>query len=205
MSRFPFRKIIVYAVYIILVFCIQVSYSSEMTLWGQIPDLMLVFTVLTAYFHGFKDGVVVGLILGLLRDCFCAPCVTGLDGQLVVTGGIGLLVMFVAASIASSFFTGRMKRNVPFSFVTVATVTIIYKMGGYMLSVLWLSMVSRSGSAPDFVEFLLRSLLPQTGLNIIAAIPLVFLLKFAGPYKRNKAKDKGEDRIVTGEGNWVTY
>lgn len=204
MSRFPFRKVIAYTVYIILVFCIQVSYSAEMSIWGQIPDLMLVFTVLTAYFHGFKDGVIVGLILGLLRDCFCAPCVTGLDGQLVVTGGIGLLVMFLAASVASSFFTGRMKRNVPFSFVTVATVTMMYKIAGFLLSVMWLSLVQHSG-VPDIADFIVRSLLPQMGLNIIAAIPLVFLLIFIGPYKRSKTKDKAEDRIISGEGNWVTY
>ena len=205
MRRFPFRKVILYTLYMILVFSIQVSYSSEMTFMGQIPDLMFVFTVLTAYFYGFRDGAVVGLILGLLRDCFCAPCVVGLDGSLVVTCGIGMLVMFLASSVASSFFTNRMKRNIPFSFVTVAVVTMLYKFAGYLLSMFWFVAVSRSGTMEDFADFILRSLLPQTGLNILAALPLVFLLKFLGPYRRGPAKDHEDDRIISGEGNWVTY
>ncbi|MBP5655552.1 MAG: hypothetical protein J6X33_08570 [Clostridiales bacterium] len=205
MRRFPFRQVIAYTVYIILVFCIQVSYSSEMSFMGQIPDLMFVFTVLTAYYFGFRDGVIVGLILGLLRDCFCAPCVTGLDGSLVVTCGIGMLVMFLAASVASAFFTGRMKRNVPFSFVTVAVVTMLYKLSGYVLTVFWYMTVSRAGNAESFTDHIVRSLLPQTGLNLLAAVPLVFLLKFLGPYKRGPAKNREDDKIISGEGNWVTY
>ena len=172
---------------------------------GQIPDLMFVFTVLTAYYFGFRDGAVVGLILGLLRDCFCAPCVTGLDGQLVVTCGIGMLVLFLAASVASSFFTGRMKRNIPFSFVTVAVVTMLYKIAGYFMSMFWHTVVSRTGTMEYFADFIVRSLLPQTGLNLIAALPLVFLLKFMGPYKRGPVKDREDDKIISGEGNWVTY
>ena len=205
MRRFPLRQLILYTVYILLVFCLQVSYSTEMSFLGQIPDLMFVFTVLTAYFYDFRDGAIVGLVLGLLRDCFCAPCVTGLDGTLVITGGIGMLVLFLAAAFASSFFTGRMKRNVPFSFATVAVATIIYKVAGYLLSVLWFSLVQHTVTAMDLADFALGSLLPQLGLNLIAAIPLVFLLKFLGPYKRGSAKDKNEDKIISGEGNWVTY
>ena len=205
MRRFPLRQLILYTVYILLVFCLQVSYSAEMSFLGQIPDLMFVFTVFTAYFYDFRDGAIVGLVLGLLRDCFCAPCVTGLDGTLVVTGGIGMLVLFLAAAFASSFFTGRMKRNGPFSFATVAVATIIYKVAGYLLSVLWFSLVQHTVTAMDLADFALGSLLPQLGLNLIAAIPLVFLLKFLGPYKRGSAKDKNEDKIISGEGNWVTY
>ena len=205
MRKFPIRQLILYTVYILLVFCIQVSYSAEMSFAGQIPDLMFVFTVLTAYFFDFRDGAIVGLVLGLLRDCFCAPCVTGLDGTLVVTGGIGMLVLFLAASFASSFFTGRMRRNVPFSFATVAVATIIYKVSGYLLSFLWFALVQHSLTTMDFADFALWSLLPQLGLNLIAAVPLVFLLKFLGPYKRGSAKERKEDKIITGEGNWVTY
>ena len=116
-----------------------------------------------------------------------------------------MLVLFLAAAFASSFFTGRMKRNVPFSFATVAVATIIYKVAGYLLSVLWFSLVQHTVTAMDLADFALGSLLPQLGLNLIAAIPLVFLLKFLGPYKRGSAKDKNEDKIISGEGNWVTY
>jgi len=73
MSKVPVRKIIVYAIYILLFSCIQISFSSQMSFWGQIPDLMFVFATLTGYLYGFGDGAAVALITGLIRDCFTPP------------------------------------------------------------------------------------------------------------------------------------
>ena len=75
------RKVIVYAVYIILLSSIQVSFPDAFTFLGQTADLVFVFVVLSGYFNGFWDGAVVGFICGIVRDVFSPPIVVGLDGD----------------------------------------------------------------------------------------------------------------------------
>ena len=55
------RKILVYIVYVFLICCFQVSFPDIMTYRGQVADLMLIFTVVVAYFFGFFDGAIVGI------------------------------------------------------------------------------------------------------------------------------------------------
>ena len=96
------RKIVVYAVYILLLSSLQVSYPNRLGFGGQTADITFVFVVLTGYFYGFKDGVIVGLIMGLVRDCLAPIAIIGIDGTVHVTAGIGMLVMFLAGAVASA-------------------------------------------------------------------------------------------------------
>ena len=64
------RKIIVYALYIVLLSSVQVSFSDKLSLMGQIADLMLVFVIISGYLFGARDALVVGLATGFIRDYF---------------------------------------------------------------------------------------------------------------------------------------
>ena len=128
------RKVILYTVYILLFASLQVSFPDAISFRGQIADLMFVFVVLTGYFFGFADGVIIGVITGIIRDCFSSPAVIGLDGSVQVTVGIGALVLFLAGAFGSSFFTKRMHRSIPFAFLAVAAATLIYKTIGHIVS-----------------------------------------------------------------------
>ena len=74
-AKAKIRKIVVYAIYIILISSIQVSFPDAFSLFGQTADLMFVFVVLAGYFNGFWDGAVVGFVCGLIRDVFSPPAV----------------------------------------------------------------------------------------------------------------------------------
>ncbi|HUM23914.1 MAG TPA: hypothetical protein PLR80_03665, partial [Saccharofermentans sp.] len=64
---------------------------------------MLVYVILVGYFFGFADGAVVGIIVGFIRDYFAGPSFTDSQGNVTASIGIGMLMMFIAASISSSF------------------------------------------------------------------------------------------------------
>lgn len=189
------RKILVYTLYILLISSFQVSFPHFMSFHGQVADLMLVFTALVGYFYGFNDGIVVGIAVGVLRDYFAGPSVSGLDGKPFPAVGIGLLVMFLTGALASSFFTVRMRRNVPFAFAAVAFCTFVYKIAGHIIIGLWTLVVSKSSYNLTIIDILTQSLLPQLMLNVIAAVPLIVLLRFLGPYR------KGINPVLSGRGD----
>jgi len=97
------RKIAVYAAYILLITTIQVTFPGVISLKGLHPDMMLALVVLCSYMFGFGDGIVVGALVGILRDYFAGPSITSVDGSVVASTGIGLLMMILAASFGSSF------------------------------------------------------------------------------------------------------
>lgn len=176
------RKIAVYAAYILLITTFQVTFRGLFSLQGLYPDLMFVFVVLSAYMFGFKDGMIVGALVGLLRDYFASPSITGIDGTVTATTGIGLLVMILAASYGSSFFTLRIKRNFPMAFLTVVTATLIYKIVGHLVVFTWENAILHHEYNIGIENALMYSILPQTLLNMIVTIPVYLALRFIGPY-----------------------
>ena len=177
------RKYIVYAVYLLLITTIQVTFRGWLNLYGIRPDMMFVFVVLTAYMFGFYDGIVVGALVGIIRDYFSAPTVTGLDGTVTNALGIGLFVMVAAAAYGSAFFTVRVERNFILAFLSVITATLLYKSIGHLLIFFWSHIAPGLSYNMELSQVLLKSILPQILMNFIVAIPIYLLLRFAGPYK----------------------
>lgn len=204
LKSIPWRKIIVYSFYVLFWSCLQVSFPNSFSLFGQVADLMLVFVCLTAYFFGFFDGIVIGLCTGLLRDIFAGPVITGLDGKVSTTVGIGMLLMFGVAVLSASFFTERMNRNVFFAFVAIVVATVGYKIAGHLLGALWTTVFLGRSYGISPVSIIVRSVLPQVLLNILAGIPVAFTLKVLGPYKRGYGKIKKDDEIRYGDDKWLT-
>ncbi|MBO4242502.1 MAG: hypothetical protein J5883_04415 [Clostridiales bacterium] len=204
MNRGPvIRKILVYAVYVLLIASFQVTFPRVISFGGQVADLMLVFTVLAGYLFGFKDGAVIGIAMGILRDYYSSPSITGIDGKPVVTCAIGLLVLFLAGTVGASFFTVKMKRNVLFAFAAVAFITLCYKIAGHLAIFLWHRIALGTTYNLTFGAIILHSILPQLLLNMIASVPIILLLKFAGPYRKG-VNTALIDEEKGGEQLWLT-
>ena len=197
------RKIIVYAVYILLLSSIQVSFPDSFSFLGQTADIVFVFVVLSGYFNGFWDGAVVGFLCGLIRDVFSPPAVIGLDGEVRVTAFIGVFTLFAAGIIGASFFTRRMHRNIPFSIVAVMFTTFCYKTAGYFLIYGWSVLAGSYTSIYSPLTAFVYSFLPQLLLNTIAAIPLILLIRFLGPVSFRKTQNDDEIIDNKGDGTWL--
>ncbi|MBR3341956.1 MAG: hypothetical protein IKG30_10085 [Clostridiales bacterium] len=197
------RKIIVYAIYIILLSSIQVSFPDSFSFAGQTADLVFVFVVLSGYFNGFWDGAVVGFICGMVRDAFSPPAIVGLDGDIRVTAFIGAFTLFAAGIIGASFFTRRMHRNIPFSIVAVIFVTFCYKIAGYLLIYGWSTISGNNAGIYDPFTAFVYSFLPQLLLNTVASIPMIALLRFLGPVSFKGNANKDEIIEQDGDGTWL--
>ena len=201
-NKLPIRKLIVYAIYILLFTSFQVSFPNAISFRGQVADLTFVFVVLTGYYYGFLDGAVVGLITGMIRDCFASPIVMGIDGRVQLATGIGMLVLFLAGSYGSSFFKHRLHRNFSFALLAVLSATVIYKVVGHLIVFLWIKLQDGAVYTLTLGRILTDSLLPQLLLNVIAALPVILLLRFLGPTGRHK--DDSDDVIKAyGEDSWL--
>ena len=197
------RKYLVYALYLLLFSALQVTFTGVLSIYGIRPDLVFVLVVLCSYMFGFYDGVIFGALAGIIRDYFSAPSVTGIDGSVTTALGIGLFLMVAAAAFGSSFFTVRIERNFILAFVSVVIATLLYKGIGHLIIFLWFKVVTGMTYNLSLNQILLKSILPQVLLNLIAAIPLFLMLKFIGPYK-NGVNPVLIDEKRRGDNTWLT-
>ena len=197
------RKFIVYALYLLLFSTVQVTFSGILTFYGIRADLLFVLVVLVSYMFGFYDGIVFGALAGIIRDYFSAPSITTLDGTVTTALGIGLFLMVAAAASGSSFFTVRIERNFLLAFLSVVTATLLYKIVGHFLIFLWSNLVPGLTYNMGLSQIITRSVLPQTVLNLIAAVPIYLLLRFLGPYKKG-VNPVLIDEKRKGDNSWLT-
>ena len=178
------RQIIVYAVYVTSVCCLQVTFPHVFRLFGRTCDLMLVFVVLSGYLFGTKDGIVVGLFVGMLRDYFSGPVISGLNRAPVAVLGIGLLAFFYIGLLSSVLFRKRFRRKYNQAVIQVVFISAIYYSLGHICALIYLKMSQNIQAYHSLRYIILSSILPQILVNVIAALPLLLLLRFAGPYKK---------------------
>ena len=193
------RKIVVYSVYILILSSFQVTFPDFLTFRGQVADLMLVFVVMTGYFFGPLDGAVVGLIVGFVRDYFAGPSLGGNGSIPGATLGIGMLVFMYIGILAAIFFTKTFHRRLLLGFVQILLFTIIYKTGGHIMSFLVQIITGRGVEYLSFSHIMLDSILPQIAINLVAAIPVLLLIRYIGPYKKGVNKLLIEEMDRSGE------
>ncbi len=191
------RKIIFYVILVLFVSSFQVSFPEFFTFHGQIADFMFVSVVLVSYMFGFRDGAIIAIFMGFFRDYFANPIVTGFDGQIVEMLGLGVLVLFLAGAVSSSFFTHRLHRKWAFAFVSVLFCTTLYKVIGHLTIFAWSKLILHQAYSLDYSQVIVDSLFPQLLLNFLAAIPLYLILRFIGPYSKGINPSLSEEEGVT--------
>lgn len=197
------RKILVYAFYVIFLTCFQVSFPDKLSFGAQIADLMFVFVALVSYYFGIWDGIVVGLITGLLRDTFAAPAIHTFNGEISTSVGIGMLVMFFVAVFSANVFTRKMHQKFSFALITVLTSTFIYKVLGHVIIWIWTQVFSTTIYALSAKEIFVDSILVQIALNVLVALPLILLLRFLGPYSKG-VNPALSNNSTGGNQSWLT-
>lgn len=178
------RKIAVFSFYILILSSVQVTFPEFFTLNGQVADMMLIFVVLTGYFYGPVDGAVVGLIVGFIRDYYAGPSLGGSENIPGATIGIGMLVFIYIGILSAIFFTKTFHRRLLLGFVQILIFTLIYKIGGHLMSFLVQIINGRGIQYLSFSQIVFDSILPQITINLITAIPIVLLIRYVGPYKK---------------------
>lgn len=177
------RKLIVYALYIVLFCSVQVSFSGFFSLGGQVADFMLVFVIITGYLYGAKDAAIVGIITGLLRDYFAGPSFEVSQDRHSALLGLGMLILFYAGVLSSVLFAKTFHRKIQLGFVQVMIITVAYKIFGHIATFVTQIFTGNGSQYLTVYEIILGSIIPQMLANLIAAVPVIILVRYFGPYK----------------------
>ncbi len=101
------------ALLIILVYLLQITIISRLSVFGVKADLLLIITTLFAVTYGAEDGFLIGLLCGLVQDVF--------GGSFYVQVVSKALLGFLIGTFKESVF--GTEESVAFMAVFVATVT----------------------------------------------------------------------------------
>ncbi len=190
LNRIKIRAVLVYGIYVVMLNMLQVTWPSNLTIAGSLPDLSLILAILCGYMFGSHDGLIVGLVAGFLRDMLAGRAL-----------GLGMLFLMYGSLLASVMFRRFFRRNILLGLVQIGLITILYEALIICLSFALPMLPDVSPSFPLLFKQMLWNLPGQLLVNLLAGGPLIFLLYFLGPYQRGSRKDDSEDSIV-GDGLW---
>lgn len=161
-------KYLNYFLFSLFIFIFQSSIGSYISIAGVIPNIMLVYVIIIAYLFGKSDGLIVGLIMGLLYDCFFGHYI-----------GANLFLYGLIAYASGLFYEYIYKDNVAIVLFLVFIGTLFYNFGFFMLNILLYGYT-------NFLSYVYLKVFPEIIYNIIFCIPLyIFVFSFMqrGKYK----------------------
>jgi rod shape-determining protein MreD len=172
MNNVIIRKVLVYAVYIILISIIQFNLSNYLTVWGVKPNIFIIFTVLVAFMYGFSDGVTIGISCGLIMDLY--------SGRFL---GVGVLICLYLSVVSSFLLKKHFKKSLPLAIFHIIVATILYHGILYSLSLLvsW-----KENILIEYAIWVVTARLgPSLFINTLLFVILLIIMKFISPYKKN--------------------
>lgn len=118
-------KQVVYFLLILLIYIIQTTFLSSISIVGVKPNLMLITVVAIGFLKGEYDALFCGCAAGILCDSFSAAYI---GGNLFLYGIIGFLV----GVICKEYY----KENVITPMIVTAVATLAFGFGNYVINVL---------------------------------------------------------------------
>lgn len=180
------RQILVYSIYIISLTVFQFALSGWLVPISYMPDLVLILVVVCGSFFGSDDGMIIGILAGFLRDMMV--------GRVL---GLGMLLFMFAGLTASIFLKNSIRRNPLLTIIQVAAVSLIYEIVIVILTFLFPMLPDQVYSFDTLINLRYSDALRKILVNVVAAVPIMFLLHYAGPYRRGQQRTGMEDE---GEG-----
>ena len=151
------KKFGVMTALVVLSFILQTSLFNFFNIFGTIPNVSLILTVIFAMMSNGITGGIIGIMTGVMYDA-----------MLYNVFGIYTLVYFVIGAVVGSYSDSMMREN----YVAYCAVTGISTIVMHFLLYLVLFFLRYS---VDNAVFIMRSILLEAAMNTVLA---VFVLKF---------------------------
>ena len=151
-----------YVVYLIIstaIFIFQSTLCQYIAIAGIKPNFMLIFVVSIAFLKGRSEGILTGIIMGLLQDCYFGRTI---GSNLFLYALIGYLVGYLTDNFNKDNIVA------PVFFTLIAT--LFYNLGFYMLNIILKGYTS-------FSIYIILNILPELIYNIIFAF-IVYLIVY---------------------------
>lgn len=157
------KKTVIFIFLVIIVFVLQgVLIGRIQSKWGR-PDLPLILLVFWVWHNNWKQGLIVGFVIGLLIDILFFPLL-GLNAFSLA------LVGFLVAEIRQRIY----QDNVIFFILLVGAATLL---NGIILS-FWLLVFNIS---PSFLQKIVFIVFPTFLYNCLIGFPIFFLREMLWP------------------------
>ena len=150
-------KYLIYIMLMIFSFILQTTFIQHIAIDGIMPNLILFLVICVAFMQGESDGLFLGIIGGLLHDCFYGQYI---GSNLFLYAIIGYIVGIVCRSLY--------KDNFLVSVVTSVVATLGYEFFFFVLNVLL-------KGATNLPFFIVNKIIPSMIYNGIFSF-IVYLL-----------------------------
>ncbi len=175
--KLKYRRVLVFALYMIFLTLLQALWPSAFTLSFVKPDFQMVYAILVGYVYLLQDGLLCALIMGFMRDI--------LAGQVF---GFGMFFLCLVVVCAHYALRNRLSQNL-FSYALVVMVlTILFDLlflGIQMILALTDHQYHYLVALP---VYLTERLIPQLIFNLTTGIVIFGLSYYLGPYPRKQQK-----------------
>jgi rod shape-determining protein MreD len=156
------KKALFYFFFIVLFLLLQTTLLHYVAIYGVVPNILVVFTIVTALLRGDSEGAILGFFAGLSLDLMFGN----------VIGFYALLGLYLGIAVGASnkkIFRENILVVVFFTFVySVAYESVVYIVNNIM-----------SGDM-KFLYALTRTILPESAYNCAVAVLLFPLVIKAG-------------------------
>ncbi len=164
------KKLLFYFFFILLSLLLQTTLLHYMAIYGVVPNILLVFTIVTALLRGDAEGSAVGFFAGLFVDMMFGN----------VLGFYALLGLYLGIAVGATnkkLFRENILIAVFFTFVySVAYESLVYIINNIM-----------SGDM-KFLYALTATILPEAAYNCVVAVLIFPLIIRAGKWFDGKEK-----------------
>ncbi len=150
-------KYIFHGIFLVIFSIIQPTWLEYIAMFGIKPNLFLIYTIIISCHYSKKEGAIVGFFFGLIMDLLSGSII-GLNGCLM------LILAFFTAHFCEKFIR---KNTLPEIMIIVFVATLCYELLYYTIAFL--------GNL-DFGNAFLKVLIPECLYNLIAAIPIYYII-----------------------------
>lgn len=151
-------RYIFYLVISTIIFIFQSTLCQYIAISGVKPNLMLIFVVSIAFLRGKSEGLLTGIIMGLLHDCYFGQVI---GSNLFLYAIIG----YIVGCLTEHFNKDNIVAPVFFTFIA----TIFYNLGFYMLNIILKGYTTLN-------LYIILNILPELIYNIIFSFAVYFIV-----------------------------
>lgn len=151
-------RYIFYLIVSTLIFILQSTLCQYIAIAGIKPNFMLIFVVSIAFLRGNYDGLLTGIMMGLLQDCYFGQSI---GSNLFLYAIIG----YTVGCLTDKFNKDNIVAPVFFALLA----TLFYNLGFYLLNIVLKGNTS-------FSIYIVLNILPEVVYNVIFAFVIYFIL-----------------------------
>ncbi len=164
-------KYIAYFLVSLIIFLFQSTLGQYIAIAGIVPNMMLAFVVCTGYKSNAEDGLIIGIIMGLLQDCFFGYYI---GCNLFLYGVIGYTVGVLSRDLYKNNFA------TPIFFTFIAA--LFYNLGFFVLNILLKGYT-------DITGYIFLKILPELVYDPLISIPIYYMTSALNrKFSENKIK-----------------